>query len=147
MRHKVIKHKKVKVSDWGWINTDDCPCGDMFAHYLWMAAPEIKWLYVEDVGSYQGDVYAIGKYKRQWFIMHDYYGSCSWCGAWGEGGEPEKLKDVLENGELFKSKKDALNFVIKTYAKKYESPTEKFYEVLTTQAKGVSSTDSKESRT
>lgn len=127
---KAIKHKKVKVSNYGWINTDDCLCGDVYAHYLWIAAPEIKWLYVEDVGDYQGVVFAIGKYQRKWFIMQDYYGSCSGCGAWGEGGEPEKLEDVLSHGELFTTKKATLNFAIKTYKDSYESPTEKFWEML-----------------
>lgn len=125
-----IKHKKIKVESYGWTNTDNCPCQNMYAHYLWMAAPEIKWLYVEDVGSYSGDVYAIGRYKKQWFVMHDYYGSCSGCGAWGEGGEPEKLEDVLSHGELFKSKKDALKFAILTYKNSYDCPTEGFYDNL-----------------
>lgn len=127
---KVIKHKKVPVSEYGWINTEDCPCGDVYAHYLWMAAPEIKWYYVEDVGSYQGIVYAIGKYKSKIFVMKDYYGSCSGCGAWGEGGEPETLKDVLGHGELFTNKKKALDFVQKTWGNEYESVTKDYIEAL-----------------
>ena len=128
---KKIKHIEVKVGDYGWVNTDLCPCGDTYAHYLWMAAPEIDWYHVEDVGSYQGTVYALGKYKDKLFVMKDYYGSCSGCGAWGEGGEPEKLKDVLGHGELFKSKKEALNFVLKVWAKDgYEKPTDEFINLL-----------------
>ena len=95
-----------------------------------MAAPEISWYHVEDVGSYQGTVFAIGKYQKKWFVMQDYYGSCSGCGAWGEGGEPEKLKDVLSHGELFEKKKDAFNFAFKTYKDSYEPPTDRFWEIL-----------------
>lgn len=108
----------------------DCP-GGRYWHYLALNAPEIKWLYVEDVVDFQGVVYAIGKYKKQWFIMKDYYGSCSVCGAWGEGGEPKNLKEVLDNGELFNSKKKALEFVKKVYGNgRYEHPTEGFYNIL-----------------
>ena len=128
---KKIKHTEVKPSEYGWINSSKCPCGDIYAHYLWMAAPEIEWYYVEDVGGYQGEVYALAKYEGKIFIMHDYYGSCSGCGAWGEGGEPEKLKDVLGNGELFEEKKDAINFVEKTYKNNYgNNPTNTFFEKL-----------------
>ena len=127
-----IKHKEVKIGPYGWIGLNNCPCADIYAHYLFMAAPEISWYYVEDVGSYQGTVYAIGKYKKQWFVMKDYYGSCSGCGAWGEGGEPETLKDILENGELFKSKKQALDFVTRVWAKDVsEPPSKKLIELLT----------------
>ena len=128
-----IKHIEVKVGDYGWIDTSKCPCGDMYAHYLFIAAPDIDWIYVEDVGSYQGVVFAIGMYKDQWFIMKDYYGSCSGCGAWGEGGEPEKLEDVLSHGELFDIKEQAKQFVEKTYMSENswdEQPTEKFMEIL-----------------
>jgi hypothetical protein len=52
--------------------------------------------------------------------MKDYFGSCSGCGAWGEGGEPETLEDVLRNGELFDDPADALAFVISTYRHDYE---------------------------
>ena len=134
MRIKYIKHKKVPVQSYGYINSDDCPCKDMFAHYLWMAAPEIKLIHVEDVGSYQGTVFAIGRYKNKWFIMKDYYGSCSGCGAWGEGGELESLKSVLNNGELFTSKQKAYEFVTKTYLSdsSYERPTNEFINILCT---------------
>ena len=127
-----IKHVKVKTDQWGWINPDACPCHDTYAHYLFMAAPQIKWVYVETVGDYQGTVYAIGKYKRQWFVMKDYYGSCSGCGAWGEGGQPENLKSVLGNGELFSHKKDALKFIKQSWANKdaYEKPTDDFMKIL-----------------
>ena len=128
---KIIKHKPVKIGEWGYINIDECPCGDMYAHYLWIAAPQIKWYYVEGVGSYQGTVYALGKYKSRWFVMKDYYGSCSWCGAWGEGGEPENLKSVLGNGELFTTRKKALDFVLETWAKdSWEAPTDNFIQRL-----------------
>lgn len=127
---KKIKHVEVIPSTYGWIDTSKCPCGDIYAHYLWQAAPEINWYYVEEVGSYQGDVYALGKYKGKLFVMHDYYGSCSGCGAWGEGGEPEKLKDVLGNGELFTSKKKAVAFAKQAFLNQYSSPTEDFWKTL-----------------
>lgn len=132
---RTIKHKIVPVESYGYIETDKCPCRDMYAHYLWMAAPEIKWIYVEDVGSYQGTVYALGKYQGKWFVMKDYYGSCSGCGAWGEGGEPESLKDVLANGELFKTKTQALKFVNKVWINDYEPPTKDFISLLTLEKK------------
>jgi len=125
-----IKHIEIPVTEWGWTDFDKCPCKNKYAHYLWKAAPEIDWYYVEDVGSYQGTVYAVGKYQKQWFVMKDYYGSCSVCGAWGEGGEPEDLKGVLSNGELFSTKKEALKFAVKTYKDSYESPTEIFWDIL-----------------
>lgn len=131
MHMKTIKHTKIPVNNDGWIDESKCQCGDMYAHYLWMAAPEIDWYYVESVGDYQGIVFAIGKYNNQWFVMKDYYGSCSYCGAWGEGGEPEGLKDVLEHGELFDSPKQAREFVLQTWSKSYaEQPTDKFYTIL-----------------
>ena len=116
-----------------------CSCGDTFRHHLEVAAPEIEFLHVEDVGSYQGSVFAIGKYNGQVFVMHDYYGSCSGCGAWGEGGEPTNLQDVLENGELFERPADAITFAAKTYGDygSPEIPTEAFWSVLNWLATGV----------
>lgn len=131
---KQIKHITVTVDDYGWISDESCPCGNRYAHYLWMAAPEIKWIYVEDIGSYQGTVYAIGKYQRQWFVMRDYYGSCSGCGAWGEGGQPSTLDEVLSHGELFLNRKQAIEFVQAWIEHEYETPSEEFMRVLTGKA-------------
>lgn len=109
----------------------DC-CGDVFEHFLSLVAPEIVWKYIEDVGSYQGTVFAIGAYDGQIFVMKDYYGSCSGCGAWGEGGEPVSLEDVLGNGELFSSAEEALNFVNRVWNSEssIEIPTARFLNTL-----------------
>ena len=45
-------------------------------------------------------------YKNQILFYEDYYGSCGGCGAWGEGGEPESQKIVLEHSHLFKTSEE-----------------------------------------
>jgi hypothetical protein len=112
----VIKHE----------HKGECPLKswDMgFTEYLIHAAPEILWYNVQDVGSYQGQVYAVGAYKNQIVIYEDYYGSCSYCGAWGEGGEPSDLTQVLEHSNFFTTKECALNYIKKLKEKeKWDEP-------------------------
>lgn len=76
--------------------------------YLNDAAPEILWYDVQDVGSYSGSVYAIGLLKtpgvkERIVVFKGYYGSCSGCGAWGEGGEPKDMKEVMEFSKCFET--------------------------------------------
>lgn len=91
-------------------HNEDCEYGD-FIHYLVQAAPSVLWYNVQDVGSYQGSVYAVGKYKNQILIYEDGYGSCSGCGAWGEGGEPENEEDILNRSNLFSDKELAIKYI------------------------------------
>lgn len=90
---------------------DGCKWSGGFLHYLVEAAPDILWYDVQDVGSYQGSVYGVGEYKGQCLIYTDYYGSCSGCGAWGEGGEPSDMEEVLGHCEKFDSEKEALKYL------------------------------------
>jgi hypothetical protein len=84
-----------------------------FADYLIDAAPDILWYNVQDIGSYQGTVYAVGEYKKQIVIFEEDYGSCSSCGAWGKGGEPKNQKKVLSLSQLFTDPKKAKEAVDK----------------------------------
>lgn len=88
----------------------DCPCSN-YLDYLVKAAPDILWYDVQDVGSYSGSVFGVGEYKKKILIYTDYYGSCSGCGGWGEGGEPRDMDMVLENSELFDSREKALESI------------------------------------
>jgi hypothetical protein len=87
--------------------------GDGYLHYLVSAAPSILWYNVQDVGSYQGSVYGVGEYKKQILIYEDSYGSCSGCGAWGEGGEPKNEEGVLSMSKLFSNVAEAMKYLAK----------------------------------
>ena len=91
-----------------------------FEDWLPHIAPELFWFNIQDVGSYQGSVYGVALYKDQIVIYEDYYGSCSGCGAWGEGGEPISQDDVLSKSKLFDTKEETLVYIAKM--DKYESP-------------------------
>lgn len=71
-----------------------------YKDFLIDASPEILWFYVYAQGDYQGNVDAIGVYKNLIVFFSGYYGSCSGCGAWGEGGEPTDLLEVFDNSIL-----------------------------------------------
>lgn len=93
-------------------NAEDKTCRSYdFKEWVPHIAPDIAWYDIQDAGSYQGSVYGVGLYKKQIVIYEDYYGSCSGCGAWGEGGEPTSQKEVLDKSKLFKKKEDALKHV------------------------------------
>ncbi len=84
-------------------HTSDCDgwCDHSYAGWLVSAAPDVLWYSVQDVGQWQGEIYAVGKYRGQILLYADSYGSCSGCGAWGEGGEPANQKEVLAHSKLF----------------------------------------------
>lgn len=86
-------------------------CYHDYAEWLIGAAPDVLWYDIQEVGSYQGQVFGVGLYKRQVAIYEDYYGSCSGCGAWGEGGEPTSQEEVLNSCTLFSTKEEALEYV------------------------------------
>jgi|SRR3990167_3775875 len=114
----VIKH----------VHKDDCPKYD---HKEWVChiAPDVLWFDIQDVGSYQGSVYGVGLYENQFVLYEDYYGSCSGCGAWGDGGEPESQKDVLSKSRLFKEKDEILEAIAKIDS--YDTPdVEKMFEAV-----------------
>jgi len=101
------------------VHKTECPRYD---HKDWVChvAPDVLWFSVQDVGSYQGSVYGFGLYKGKLLIYEDSYGSCSGCGAWGEGGEPETQEDLLKNSKEFDSLEDALAYLAKM--DRYERP-------------------------
>ena len=82
-----------------------------FADYLREASPEILWTKVDSAGDYQGEVCAVGVYLDGIIIYKGYYGSCSGCGAWGEGGEPTSLEEVKASSILYWAKEDAIQAV------------------------------------
>ncbi len=97
-----------------------CEYGSML-HYLVEAHPQVLWYSVQDVGSYQGSVYAIGTIGNEVILYRDYYGSCSGCGAWGEGGEPESVEDVMKRSTVVKNIEEAEK-LIRSDDWKYDSP-------------------------
>lgn len=98
----------------------ECPFSEGYTSYLVDSAPDIFWYNIQDVGSYQGTVFAVGKYKNHIVIFEDYYGSCSGCGAWGEGGEPTDQDDVLAHSKLFNNHNSAKDYLDKFDS--YEHP-------------------------
>lgn len=95
---------------------------DIYKECLIKAAPDILWFNVQDVGGYQGRVYAVGKMGRQYVMFADYYGSCSACGAWGydQGGEPEDQDEVLSKSALFFDTGTALDYARKEWSDDYD---------------------------
>ncbi|HEY9684709.1 MAG TPA: hypothetical protein V6C86_24220 [Oculatellaceae cyanobacterium] len=80
-----------------------------FSDYLKESSKEVLWIDIEDVGDYQGEVFALGRFKDQFIVFAGYYGSCSGCGAWGEGGEPRDLTDVLASSAGFWNAEGAIS--------------------------------------
>jgi hypothetical protein len=72
-----------------------------FKNYLIDATPEILWFGVDAQGDYTGQVQAVGVYDNGVLVFKGYYGSCSGCGGWGEGGEPRNLKEVKDYSTLY----------------------------------------------
>ena len=87
----------------GETHTDKCDlwCNHTFAGWLVSIAPDVLWFYVQDVGCWSGNVYGVGVFRGDILIYEGFYGSCSGCGAWGEGGEPGSQQEVLANSSLF----------------------------------------------
>jgi hypothetical protein len=87
-------------------------CGDDCYHsysaWLIHRAPDILWYDVQDIGLYQGNVYAVGRYRGKIVLYRGYYGSCSGCGGWGEGGEPEDQEAVLKSSTLVADEAEAM---------------------------------------
>lgn len=100
-----------------------------FSGYLCAVAPDFLWYNVQDVGSYQGTVHAVALYKGKVAIYSGYYGSCSGCGAWGEGGEPEKQQDVIDNATLFNDREAAIAH-IDTLEEKEDLDRKKFKDAI-----------------
>jgi hypothetical protein len=96
MTEKTLNHGHVVTGEKDWLS------------YLCEAAPEVLWFHLCSRGDYQGEVFAVGKYLGKCLVFSDYYGSCSGCGAWGEGGEPTDLSEVLKSSKLFDKPDDAL---------------------------------------
>lgn len=98
-------------------------CVHSYAGWLVSAAPDVLWYDVQDIGDYQGRVFGVGRYQGQVLLYEDYYGSCSGCGAWGEGGEPADQAAVLELSHLFASSAEAITYAQKEWVEDcYERP-------------------------
>lgn len=100
----------------------DCPMNDdsYYMDYLVKVSPDFLWFHIQDVGSYQGSVYAVGLHQNKLVIYEDYYGSCGGCGAWGEGGEPESQEAVLKRSAFFNTVLEAIEHIAKM--SKYDAP-------------------------
>lgn len=94
-------------------NCTDYYCSHPADEWLIMRAPDVLWFNVQEVGDYQGEVYGIGTYQRQFLIYEGYYGSCSGCGAWGEGGEPANQDEVLASSTLYADITAAVEYLAK----------------------------------
>ena len=99
--------------------TCDCQAYN-FEDWLPHIAKDFFWFNIHTVGSYQGRVYGVALYKNQIGIYEDYYGSCSGCGAWGEGGEPTSQDEVISKCKFFDSVIDAVSYLAKIDS--YERP-------------------------
>ena len=95
-----------------------------YGEFLCSAAPDFLWYCVQDVGSYQGQVFGIATYKGKVGIYEDYYGSCSGCGAWGEGGEPTNQEEIISKCTFFTDESEANKYVKKLVEDHYEKPEE-----------------------
>lgn len=95
---------------------------DAYNYQDWLPhiAPDFFWFDIQDVGSYQGQVYGVAVYNKQIAIYEDYYGSCSGCGAWGEGGEPTSQDEVIKLCKFFNTKDEAILYCTKMDS--YEKP-------------------------
>ncbi len=91
-----------------------------FEGWLPHVAPDFLWFNIHDVGDYQGRVYGVALYDKKIVVYEDYYGSCSGCGAWGEGGEPENQKLVIANSTPFELADEAIAYLAKI--DRYEGP-------------------------
>lgn len=90
-------------------HTKDCPYNAAaYLHYLVEAAPDFLWFDVQDVGDYQGTVYGVATYQGRIWLYENGYGSCSGCGAWGEGGEPANQADVIAQSKSFDTVEEAI---------------------------------------
>lgn len=103
-----------------WNNPEGTCEAYTFTEWLPHIAPDFFWFDIQDVGSYQGQVFGVAIHKGQIGIYEDYYGSCSGCGAWGEGGEPESQDKVVELTKLFDTAEKAKEYVGLISA--YDSP-------------------------
>ncbi len=107
------------------LHTGQCDkhwCNHSYAGWLVSQAPDVLWYDVQDVGSYSGQVFAVGLYRANILLFSDYYGSCSGCGAWGEGGEPTDQEDVLASSHLFLSASEAVEYVQREWSEAFERP-------------------------
>lgn len=84
-----------------------------YQDWLVHISPDFFWFNIQDVGSCQGQVYGVAVYNKQIAIYEDYYGSCSGCGAWGEGGEPTSQDEVIKLCKLFDTKEESIVYCAK----------------------------------
>jgi len=102
----------------------ECNCQRAeFKEWLPHIARDFLWFDIQDVGSYEGSVYGVALYKNKIVIYEDMYGSCSGCGAWGEGdgGEPQSQDEVIELSKMFDTVGSALDY-INNEMSKYDEP-------------------------
>lgn len=93
-----------------------------YKEYLIHAAPSYLWADVQDVGSYQGSVYGVAFVDGKIALYEDSYGSCSGCGAWGEGGEPSTEEEIISRTTFTADPLKALEYIAEQWVDSYESP-------------------------
>lgn len=109
------------------VHKADCNRND-YLSYLCSNAPDFLWYCVQDVGSYQGQVFGVAVYEGKIAIYENYYGSCSGCGAWGEGGEPTSQEEIIASSTFFINERDALKYLEK-FKEAFEQPQEPEFSV------------------
>ncbi len=105
-----IKHKEECKHSGEHIECNDKVTCEQYDFKEWLPhiAPDFFWYDIQVVGSYQGNVFGVAKYKGQVAIYEDYYGSCSGCGAWGVGGEPTSQDEVITKCKFHNTKEETL---------------------------------------
>lgn len=91
--------------------------------YIEKAWPKLNILWLCNVGDYQGTNYVIGYVDGKVLACGYGYGSCSGCGAWGEGGEPTKPEDLIDAGVFGKTLEETLAWADKEPTDDYQCLT------------------------
>lgn len=81
---------------------------DADREFIQLAWPELVITWCANVGDYQGTNYVVGYVGDKVLACGYGYGSCSGCGAWGEGGEPTKPEDLIDSGVFGKTLDETL---------------------------------------
>ncbi len=120
IKHKETCTKSGETYNEGYNTPEGCCEECDFEEWLPHIAPDMFWFDIQACGSYQGEVFGVAEYDKKIAIYGGYYGSCSGCGAWGEGGEPISQEEVLKSCILCNTADDAIEKINKLDA--YSSP-------------------------
>lgn len=91
--------------------------------YINIAWPQLHIVWAKMVGDYQGTNYIIGIADKKVLACGVGYGSCSGCGAWGEGGEPISPKDLIDSGVYGKTLEETLQWADEEPISHYQALT------------------------